>query len=390
MKSVIIIGAGHIGTVIAEELSGTGNYHITLADNDTGRLARLHLPDVDLMQLDVQDVKALHAALSGREIVISACPFFLNVSIAEAAKVCGVHYFDLTEDIGVARRVAELADGARTVFVPQCGVAPGAINIIGHHMAVGFDKTISVQLRVGALPLFPTNALKYNLTWSTHGLINEYCNPCEALQGGREVELLPLEGLEIFSFDGIDYEAFNTSGGLGTLSESLKGRVETLNYKTVRYPGHRDIIQLLLHDLRLREDRDTLHRVFEHSIPETDQDVVIMFVSAIGHQGGRLRQKTFSVKIYGDERHSAIQICTSAGVCAMVDLFVAGKIPQSGFVRQEDCRLPDFLANRFGCVFQPEPPKSGRLKRKRAGTAGNGGMRKLSEENSGEVEEMAE
>lgn len=186
------------------------------------------------MQLDVQDVKALHAALSGREIVISACPFFVNVSIAEAAKACGIHYFDLTEDVGTARRIAELADGAKIAFVPQCGVAPGAINIIGHYMAIRFDKTISVQLRVGALPLFPTNALKYNLTWSTHGLINEYCNPCEALQGGREVELLPLEGLEVFSFDGIDYEVFNTSGGLGTLSESLEGRVENLNYKTVR------------------------------------------------------------------------------------------------------------------------------------------------------------
>lgn len=388
MKSVIVIGAGHIGTVIAEELAVTGSYQVTLADREVDRLARLHLPGVDFMQLDVQDVKALHAALSGREIVISACPFFLNVSIAEGAKACGVHYFDLTEDVDTAGRIALLADGARTAFVPQCGVAPGAINIIGHHMAIGFDKTISVQLRVGALPLFPTNALKYNLTWSTHGLINEYCNPCEALRGGREVELLPLEGLEVFSFDGIDYEAFNTSGGLGTLSESLEGRVENLNYKTVRYPGHRDLIHLLLYDLGLQEDRDTLHRIFEQSIPETDQDVVIMFVSAIGEQGGRLRQRTFSVKIYGDERHSAIQTCTSAGLCAMVDLFVARKLSQSGFVRQEDCRLPDFLANRFGCVFQPEPPKSGRLKR--AGTAGNGGMGKIREENSSKVQETAD
>lgn len=372
MKSVIVIGAGHIGTVIAEELTATGNYQITLADCDASRLARLHLGGVELMELDVRDAKALHAALSGREIVISACPFFLNVSIAEAAKSCGVHYFDLTEDVGTARRIAELANGAKTAFVPQCGLAPGAIDIIGYGMANGFEKTITVQLRVGALPLFPTNALKYNLTWSTHGLINEYCNPCEALRGGRKVELLPLEGLEVFSFDGIDYEAFNTSGGVGTLFESLAGRVENLNYKTVRYPGHRDAIQLLLHDLGLREDRSTLHRIFEHSIPETDQDVVITFVSAIGEQGGRLRQHTFSVKIYGDEHHSAIQTCTSAGLCAMVDLFIAGKLPQSGLVRQEDCRLPDFLANRFGCIFHPESPKSGRLKR--AGTANNTGI----------------
>ena len=128
----------------------------------------------------------------------------------------------------------------------------------------------------------------------------------------------------------------------------------------------------MLHDLGLREDRDTLRRIFEHSIPETDQDVVIVFVSAIGEQGGRLRQRTFSVKIYGDVRRSAIQTCTSAGLCAMVDLFAAGKLPQSELVRQEDCPLRDFLANQFGCIFQPKFPKNGRLKR--AGTAGDAGM----------------
>ncbi|MFX9180922.1 saccharopine dehydrogenase C-terminal domain-containing protein, partial [Acinetobacter baumannii] len=96
----------------------------------------------------------------------------------------------------------------------------------------------------GALPLYPTNGLKYNLTWSTDGLINEYCNPCEAIVDGQMREVLPLEGLEHFSLDGLDYEAFNTSGGLGTLCETLEGRVDSLDYKTVRYPGHREIVKL--------------------------------------------------------------------------------------------------------------------------------------------------
>ena len=79
-------------------------------------------------------------------------------------------------------------------------------------------------MRVGALPQFPTNALNYNLTWSTDGLINEYCNPCEAIHEGKLIEVLPLEGIEQFSLDGITYEAFNTSGGLGTLCETLPAR----------------------------------------------------------------------------------------------------------------------------------------------------------------------
>ena len=100
-------------------------------------------------------------------------------------------------------------------------------------------------MRVGALPQFPTNALRYNLTWSTDGLINEYCNFCEVIHDGRRLEVLPLEGLEHFSLDGVRYEAFNTSGGLGTLCETLAGRVRTLNYKTVRYNGHRELMQFL-------------------------------------------------------------------------------------------------------------------------------------------------
>ena len=95
-------------------------------------------------------------------------------------------------------------------------------------------------MRVGALPQFPTNALTYNLTWSTDGLINEYCNPCEAIHDGERMHVLPLEGIEHFSLDGVRYEAFNTSGGLGTLCDTLDGRVRELNYKTIRYQGHRD------------------------------------------------------------------------------------------------------------------------------------------------------
>jgi len=354
MKKAIVLGAGHIGSAIATDLASTGTYKVTLADHDVSRLKLLQTDDVAFAAVDVKDPVALRAALAGQDIVISACPFYLNTKIAEAAKDCGVNYFDLTEDVATTKYIAELAKGAKTVFAPQCGLAPGAIGIIGHHMAMAFDKAQGVHMRVGALPLYPTNALKYNLTWSTDGLINEYCNPCEAVRDGKMVELLPLEGLEAFSLDGTDYEAFNTSGGLGTLSETLEGRVDNLDYKTIRYPGHRAIVRLLLHDLGLREDRETLRRIFERAIPETNQDVVVMMVNAIGEQGGRLRQQTFTINVYGNERSSAIQATTSAGVCAMVDLFVAGKLPQAGFIRQEDCRLPDFLANRFGRIFQPQ------------------------------------
>jgi saccharopine dehydrogenase-like NADP-dependent oxidoreductase len=230
------------------------------------------------------------------------------------------------------------------------------VSIVANDLAKGFDTLRDVQMRVGALPIYPTNALKYNLTWSTDGLINEYCNPCEAIIDGELMETLALEEVEAFSLDGIAYEAFNTSGGLGTLCDSLKGRVENLNYKTVRYPGHRDIVKTLIRDLRLGQRRDILKDVLETAIPMTLQDVVLIFVTVSGMKGGRLTQQTYAKKIYSQvvngQHLSAIQVTTAAGICAMVDLVVGGKLPQKGFVRQEDASLADFLANRFGRYYQ--------------------------------------
>src|SRR5439155_12499319 len=201
--------------------------------------------------LDIEQSGALPQLLRGHDAVLSAAPFHVTPLIAEAARLTGVHYFDLTEDVRSTRKVKELALGADSAFVPQCGLAPGFVSIAAYDLARRFDRLRDVNMRVGALPIFPTNALKYNLTWSTDGLINEYCNPCEAIIDGETRETLALEEIEAFSLDGIAYEAFNTSGGLGTLCETLQGKVENLNYKTVRYPGHRDIVNMLIRDLRL-------------------------------------------------------------------------------------------------------------------------------------------
>jgi Saccharopine dehydrogenase C-terminal domain len=126
-----------------------------------------------------------------------------------------------------------------------------------------------LKMRVGALPQYPSNALNYNLTWSTDGVINEYCEPCEAIVNGELREVPPLEAREEFALDGVTYEAFNTSGGLGSLCETLKGKVDNLNYKTIRYPGHAAIMKALLQDLRLRERRYILKDILENERHET-------------------------------------------------------------------------------------------------------------------------
>ncbi len=357
---LILLGAGKIGDAILNLLSHTGDYQLTVADRDPKRLQYVDqaaFPNVKAVQADLTDPDTVAELISGHDVTLSACPYFLTPVIAAAAKKARSHYFDLTEDVESTRVVKQLAVNAETAFVPQCGLAPGFIAIVANDVASRFEQLRDVSMRVGALPTYPNNALKYNLTWSTDGLINEYCNPCEAIVDGNLRETSALEEIEHFSLDGIDYEAFNTSGGLGTLCESLAGKVQNLNYKTVRYPGHRDIIKMLVRDLQLGQldRRHILKEVMEASIPITKQDVVLVFVSVCGMRDGRLEQETYAKKIYSQNVNgqllSAIQLTTASGICTMVDLVMQGTLPNSGLVRQEQAKLADFLSNRFGRFY---------------------------------------
>ncbi|PKO60537.1 MAG: saccharopine dehydrogenase [Betaproteobacteria bacterium HGW-Betaproteobacteria-18] len=353
---VVLMGAGHIGQVIARLLSQSGDYQLKVVDCSVVALKSLNHLKVETELVDTANAPELLKCLQGVDAVINALPYHLALTVATQAKTAGCHYFDLTEDVAATRGIMQLAEGATTAFMPQCGLAPGFIGIVAHHLAQKFSSLREVKMRVGALPAFPTNALKYNLTWSVDGLINEYCHPCEAIHNGELIEVLPLEGLEHFSLDGTEYEAFNTSGGLGTLCDTLKGRVQTLDYKTVRYPGHRDLMKMLLQELGMQSDQATLKAIFRRSIPLTMQDVVLVFVTVSGERDGQFVQEVFTRKIFADrsEDHpmSAIQITTAAGICAAVDLFREGKLPKAGFIRQEQVLLPDLLANRFGSAYE--------------------------------------
>lgn len=367
MKDVVVIGAGKIGSTIAGLLAGTGDYLVVLADRSPEMLERVGRDErIRPALVDADDSSQLVDLMNGRFAVLNAAPFQLTTAIAEAARAAGTHYLDLTEDVASTRRVRAIAAGAGTAFAPQCGLAPGFASIVAFDLARRYQTLDTVRLRVGALPQYAANALNYNLTWSTDGVINEYCEPCEAIVNGVRREVQPLEQLEEFSLDGVTYEAFNTSGGLGTLCDTLEGKVRHLNYRTIRYPGHRTIMHALLNDLRLRDRRDVLKNILEHAVPTTLQDVVIIFVVVSGHQDGRLVQETYANKIYSREVDgrtlSAIQITTAAAICAVLDLLATGKLPQTGWIRQEDISLPAFLANRFGRVYGQ--PDAGPLRRR--------------------------
>lgn len=389
MKNVLVLGGGKVGKSVAELLlaCGRGAYRVTIADRDAGHLAEAaenlgrlrtrvgHAVEFSTRTVNAADRDAVRELLKGHDYVVCMLPYDLVAGIAEDANEMGVHYFDVTEDVETSERVRAIdAEGrARVALAPQCGLAPGYIAIAAYEIARKFSQIHELTLRVGALPQYPTNALHYNVTWSTAGVVNEYCEPCHVMIDGRPARLPALEGLETFSFEGVEYEAFYTSGGVGSLIETLVAEGKTtaesrIAYKTIRYPGHRDLMKFLLQDLRLGvEDAKATEggRVFDrrlaidlldHAIARTLQDVVIVFINGIGIREGRREQINFKRAVHAVELFGrtwpAIELTTAAGVCAMVDLHRLGKIRATGFVRQEECSLAEFNRTVFGLAFE--------------------------------------
>jgi saccharopine dehydrogenase-like NADP-dependent oxidoreductase len=353
-----LLGAGKVGATIAAMLQSSDFCNeIHLAD----MRAEAVLPPLSKLRFETLDFTQsgqLDGFVQGKTAVVSAAPYYLNQKIAAACGRRGVAYFDLTEDVETTTVVRRLAAGATVPFMPQCGLAPGAINIIASSLARDLPSVRSLELRVGALPLYASNSMKYYLSWSTAGLINEYCNLCDMLYGGQRLKAEALEGIERLTLDGTEYEAFYTSGGVGTLCETFEGRVRELNYKTIRYPGHRDLMKFLLHDLNLIDNRKLLTEIFDQEVPTTETDVVIIYVNVVGQDEHGVRQRSFAKKIYGDlldgRRYSAIQLSTAAGMAAILELFAGGRL-QTGFVKQESVRFEDFLSTRWGGrIYRPD------------------------------------
>jgi saccharopine dehydrogenase-like NADP-dependent oxidoreductase len=351
--SIAVVGGGKIGELIVALLSQ--HYSVSVYDVNLKRAKECANGHAKAIKLDAKNSSALERALKDKTLVINSCPYFMNKYIARAAAKAGTSYLDLSEDVESGIEIEKLAQKTDAYFVPRCGIAPGFIQIIAGHLIKLYETVDRISLRVGALPVNPTNSLKYNLTWSTDGLINEYGNPCEALQNGELKMLEPLEGYERLILDGVEYEAFNTSGGLGTLARTMKGKVKNLTYKTMRYLGHRDFMKFLLFDLKLNEYRKILKQVLESAVPTTNQDQVVVLCYVEGKKNGLLTQQTYAKTVrHGDlmGRHwSAIQMITASSAACVADLVMKGKLPHKGFVCQEEIDFKNFCSTSYGKMF---------------------------------------
>jgi len=350
IANVRVVGLGKVGRLVGA-LLGAGGIGVEGVD-----VAPPPDPPFPARVADCADPAALERALAGADAVVSCLPYHLNTGVAGVAHRLGLHYFDLTEDVATTTAIRALAREAPGVMAPQCGLAPGFIGIVGASLARGFERLRSIHLRVGALPRHPSGLLGYAFNWSPEGVVNEYLNECEVIAGGERRLVPPMSQIDTVFVDGVQLEAFTTSGGLGTMCETFEGRVQELDYKTLRYPGHCRLMRFFFHELHMRDQRREAGEILVNAKPPVNEDVVFAHAAVEGWRGGELKRDEF-VRSYlplhlAGERWRAISWTTAGSVCAVVELVARGALPASGFLRQEDIALADFLATRGGSLYR--------------------------------------
>lgn len=349
-ERVAVLGLGKVGHLAAELLAEAG-FRVTGVD------ARgLAGAPFDVVVADLADAHAVRAALEGQQAVLSCLPYHLNAQVAGIAHALGLHYFDLTEDVPTTTHIRGLAATAAGIMAPQCGLAPGFVGIVGADLAARFERVRSLRLRVGALPQHPTGRLGYAFNWSPEGVVNEYLNDCEVIEDGTRKMVSAMEWVETVHVGGTTLEAFTTSGGLGTMCETYAGRIDNLDYKTMRYPGHVALMNFFFHELLMRENRVEAGRILTHAKPPVEEDVVYVHVAAEGWDGGALTRKEV-VRAYtpievNGRRRTAIAWTTSASVVAVIEMVRDGSLPARGFLKQEDIPLAAWRMTRTGALFQ--------------------------------------
>lgn len=350
MQRIVILGLGKVGKLAATLLHEAG-FEATGVDMSPPSDA---LPFA-VKTTDVTSQEALAALFKNTDAVLSCLPYHLNIGVANAAHRAGIHYFDLTEDVPTTKHIQELAKTSKGLMAPQCGLAPGFVGIVGADLISKFDECRSCKMRVGALPQNPTGLMGYAFNWSPEGVVNEYLNDCEVIEEGQRKWVSPMEWHETLYIDGVKLEAFTTSGGLGTMCDTYLGKVANIDYKTMRYPGHMELMNFFFHELLMRERREEAGQILVNAKPPVSEDVVYVHVAAEGLIDGRLSRKEFvrgyrPVDVAGENR-TAIAWTTAGSVVGVIEMVKNGALPGQGFLKQEDIPLDAFLKTRTGSLY---------------------------------------
>lgn len=338
-RDILVLGAGIVGRAAAWDMKRRG-YTVTIADVDIAAASDAAATlGISSVSVNAADDGAVRKLMDGRAAVISAVPYSFGVALATAAIEAGCHYMDFGGNPTIVKQQIQLdsmAVEADVAIVPDCGLAPGVANVIGKGMieSTPADPIESVQIRVGCLPQHPTGALNYQLAFYPGGLINEYAEPCEVIENGVAVTVEPLTRFEDVEWDRWGpLEAFSTAGGTSTMCQDYAGRVNALEYKTLRYPGHGVIFQAIrqlgFFDERPRPVGDTtvaprsvLLNLLAENLPAGEPDVVLVRVEMTVAD----EVTTIEIEDIHDGTHSALARTTAFPATALCDLILREEV----------------------------------------------------------------
>lgn len=370
----LVLGAGYQGFAAALDLARAPDVEeVVIADVDGHRARRAAerlssaRAAVRAEVLDAANEPRLAEKLRGYDVVISAVPYFLNLSLTRAAIDAGVSFCDLGGNTDLVREQESLDERARdadVTIVPDCGLAPGMANVLAAAGIGRLDRADEVHIRVGGLPLRPRPPLDYMMVFSMYGLLNEYLGHATVLRGGKRVEVETLSEEEALTFPKPvgKCEAFVTLGGTSTMPWTFEGKVKTLDYKTVRYPGHAQKIRML-RDLGLLETtpvpvegvpvspRSLFAAVVEPLLTFPDEpDVIVMRVIVTGVKEGKRREISFELLDRMDTKRgvSAMARTTAYPTTAAALMMARGEVPFRGVAAMERAIPPEAFLKEIG------------------------------------------
>lgn len=337
----LVLGAGMMGKALAYDLK-RNNFETVISDVDRKKAEEVAAYiRGESVCCDVTDEKAVLALMKDCDVAVSAVPYFFNYQLAQSAAEAGCHFCDLGGNNNIVNQELSLhkkAAGNDVLIVPDCGLAPGMTNVIA---ALGIQETYAeeVHIRVGGLPQNPKPPLNYTLVFSVHGLLNEYKEPAVIIRNGRIQEVESLTETEEIDFPPIGVlEAFQTSGGTSTLPQTYKGKLQELDYKTIRYKGHCAKIKALF-DVGMCSEglievgpctvspREVLSKVLEKTLPHQEKDMVLVRVTAKGET-----EKVYEMIDYYDEslNMTAMARTTAFPTSIIAQMMAKGTITERG------------------------------------------------------------
>jgi lysine 6-dehydrogenase len=362
----LIIGSGRMAMGIVYDLlnlKSTSDVHVT--DKEAAALKEMNLRFHDnrlhMYHINADDKDQLLPLLKQVDGVLSAVPYDYNLRLTEWAIENRCHFVDLGGNFRVVEEQFKLDQKAKTAgvgIIPDCGLAPGMASVISAHAIGRLDTVKTLEIRVGGLPVEPKTPLNYRLIFSVHGLTNEYIEPSIILENGKIKNVPSMTAIESLEFPAPfgKLEAFYTSGGTSTLPITYQGDITTLNYKTIRYPGHCELFKTMI-DLGFVEEKPmeiydksiTRREVFERLLEETltfeGEDVTLMRISAQGIKNGQQKRLDYQAIEYEDKENdlTAMMRTTAFPAIISLEMLVDGRIKDKGVLRQELSIPPDLF-----------------------------------------------